>query len=80
MWSQDGGTLPAPLFLFLAGMSFALVTSKLLERRLTPRQIARIMILRGAEIFGAGVSCSGCRNLLWPGDGRPGAICCGWTF
>ena len=53
MWSQDGGTFPAPLFLFLAGMSLALVTSKLLARRLTPRQIARILILRGAEILGA---------------------------
>src|ERR1700690_1236594 len=39
MWSQDAGTFPAPLFLFLAGISFALVTNKLLERRLTPRQI-----------------------------------------
>ena len=29
MWSQLGGTLPAPLFLFLAGISFALVTDKL---------------------------------------------------
>jgi uncharacterized membrane protein len=55
MWSQVGGTFPAPLFLFLAGMSFALVTSKLLERRLTPRQIARTMILRGAEILGLGL-------------------------
>ena len=27
--SQLGGTLPAPLFLFLAGVSFALVTDKL---------------------------------------------------
>src|ERR1700680_4613505 len=55
MWSQVGGTFPAPLFLFLAGLSFALATGKLLERRLTPRQIARIMILRGAEIFGLGL-------------------------
>jgi uncharacterized membrane protein len=55
MWSQDGGTFPAPLFLFLAGMSLALVTSKLLARRLTPRQIARILILRGAEILGLGL-------------------------
>ena len=29
MWSQLGGTLPAPLFLFLAGISFALVTDKM---------------------------------------------------
>jgi uncharacterized membrane protein len=33
MWSQVFGTFPAPLFLFLAGMSFALVTGKLLEKR-----------------------------------------------
>ncbi|MGH9708019.1 MAG: heparan-alpha-glucosaminide N-acetyltransferase domain-containing protein, partial [Candidatus Acidiferrales bacterium] len=28
-WSQLGGTLPAPLFLFIAGISFALVTDRL---------------------------------------------------
>jgi uncharacterized membrane protein len=28
-WSQLSGTLPAPLFLFLAGVSFALVTDKI---------------------------------------------------
>ena len=28
MWSQLGGTLPAPLFLFLAGISFGLVVDK----------------------------------------------------
>ncbi len=33
MWSQLGGTLPAPLFLFLAGISFALVTEKLQQER-----------------------------------------------
>ena len=49
MWSQDGGTFPAPLFLFLAGMSLALVTSKLLARRLTPRQLARILIFPAAR-------------------------------
>ena len=32
MWSQLGGTLPAPLFLFLAGISFALVTDKLRQK------------------------------------------------
>src|SRR5512136_2216351 len=40
MWSQLGGTLPAPLFLFLAGLSFALVTDKLRLKGLPPNTIA----------------------------------------
>jgi len=55
MYSQLGGTFPAPLFLFLAGISFALVTDKLLQRNLSPSQIARSTIRRGAEIFGFGL-------------------------
>src|SRR5215475_15359025 len=55
MWSQIGGTLPAPLFLFLAGISFALVTDKLLRKGLPVGQVARTTILRGAEIFGLGL-------------------------
>jgi uncharacterized membrane protein len=55
MWSQIGGTLPAPLFLFLAGISFALVTGKLLQKGLSAGQIARTTIRRGAEIFGLGI-------------------------
>lgn len=51
-WSQRLGTFPAPLFLFLAGVSFALVTVKLREKGLAPGEIARKTILRGAEIFG----------------------------
>lgn len=51
MWSQLGGTLPAPLFLFLAGVSFALVVEKLRQKGLAPSQIARTTIRRGAEIF-----------------------------
>jgi uncharacterized membrane protein len=54
-WSQLVGTLPAPLFLFLAGISFALVTDKLRQRGADPNQIARTTILRGAEIFGLGM-------------------------
>jgi uncharacterized membrane protein len=53
--SQFGGTLPAPLFIFLAGVSFALVTEKLRERGIAPGAIARQTILRGAEIFGLGI-------------------------
>ena len=55
MWSQLGGTLPAPLFLSLAGISFALVTDKLRKKNLPPDQIARTTIRRGAEIFGLGL-------------------------
>jgi uncharacterized membrane protein len=55
MWSQLGGTFPAPLFLFLAGISFALVTDKLRQRGADPNQVARTTIRRGAEIFGFGL-------------------------
>jgi uncharacterized membrane protein len=55
MYSQLGGTFPAPLFLFLAGISFALVTEKLWQKNLLPNQIARTTIRRGAEIFAFGL-------------------------
>ncbi len=55
MYSQLGGTFPAPLFLFLAGISFALVTGKLWQKSLPPGQIARSTIRRGAEIFAFGL-------------------------
>jgi acyltransferase len=55
MWSQLGGTLPAPLFLFLAGISFALVVDKLRQKNLHASQIARTTIRRGAEIFALGL-------------------------
>jgi uncharacterized membrane protein len=50
-WSQIGGTLPAPLFLFLAGFSFALATDKLRQKGVSANEIARTTILRGGEIF-----------------------------
>jgi uncharacterized membrane protein len=55
MYSQLGGTFPAPLFLFLAGISFALVTQRLRQKNMPPSQIARTTIRRGAEIFGFGL-------------------------
>ena len=55
MYSQLGGTFPAPLFLFLAGISFALVTAKLGQKNLSSGQIAGTTIWRGAEIFGYGL-------------------------
>jgi uncharacterized membrane protein len=54
-WSQLGGTLPAPLFVFLAGISFALVTDRLREKGIGRNAIAKQTILRGAEIFGLGL-------------------------
>src|SRR5258708_14688357 len=53
-WSKLGGTLPAPLFIFLAGVSFALVTEKLREKGIERKTIAKQTILRGGEEFGLG--------------------------
>jgi uncharacterized membrane protein len=53
-WSQLGGTLPAPLFLFLAGISCALLTDRMRQKGIAPNAIARITIRRGAEILGLG--------------------------
>src|SRR5580658_4227622 len=54
-WSQLGGTLPAPLFLFLAGISSALLTDRMRQKGIAPGVIARTSIRRGAEIFGLGL-------------------------
>lgn len=51
-WSRFGGILPAPLFLFLAGVSVALVTDKMRRKGVSANQIAATTIRRGAEIFG----------------------------
>jgi uncharacterized membrane protein len=55
MWSQLGGTFPAPLFLFLAGISFAILTDKLRQKGLSANFIAKKTIRRGAEILGLGL-------------------------
>jgi uncharacterized membrane protein len=55
MYSQLGGTFPAPLFLFLSGISLALVTEKLCQKNFTTGQIGRTTIRRGAEILGFGL-------------------------
>lgn len=54
-WSQLGGTVPAPTFLFLAGFSFALVTLRLRKKGVNANQIARQTILRGAQVLGFGL-------------------------
>ncbi|MDP9160826.1 MAG: heparan-alpha-glucosaminide N-acetyltransferase domain-containing protein [Acidobacteriota bacterium] len=53
--SQLGGTLPAPMFLFLAGVSSAFVFSKLVQKEIAPAAIARTLIYRGAQVFGFGL-------------------------
>ena len=55
MYSQLGGTLPAPLFLFLAGISFALITDKLLRKNVSAGEITRTLVRRGAQVFAFGL-------------------------
>ena len=54
-YSQMGGTLPAPLFIFLAGVSVALVTEKLRGKGIARGAIAKQVMWRGAEVFGLGI-------------------------
>jgi len=55
MWSQLGGTLPAPLFLFLAGISVAFVVQRSLQKGKLPGEIGLAAIRRGAEVLGLGL-------------------------
>ena len=55
MYSQLLGTLPAPLFLFLAGISFALVTGRMRQKGIADGPVARTTIRRGAEILALGL-------------------------
>lgn len=54
-WSQLLGTLPAPLFLFLAGFSFALVADRMWRKGAPVAKVSRHTIRRGAEILGLGL-------------------------
>src|SRR6266852_395716 len=63
-WSQAAATLPAPLFIFLAGVSVAMVTQRLREKGVARNAIARTTILRGAEIYGLGLLFRGQEYLL----------------
>src|SRR5215510_10422552 len=51
-WSRLGGTLPAPLFIFLAGVSFALVTERLRVDVLNILGLS--MMLMGVACWAAG--------------------------
>jgi len=54
-WSQLGGTFPAPLFIFLAGISMALTTERLREKGIARNAILKQTTLRGAEVFALGL-------------------------
>jgi uncharacterized membrane protein len=54
-FSQILGTVPAPAFLFLAGVSAAFVTEKMREKGIGRDEIAKRSIRRGAEIFALGL-------------------------
>src|ERR1700686_3846797 len=51
-WSQEPSTLAAPIFLFLCGVSFALVTEGLRQKNKPRSEIFRTALLRGGEILG----------------------------
>jgi uncharacterized membrane protein len=50
-WSRFSGILPAPLFLFLAGISVALTTDRMRKKGIAAREIATTTIRRGGEIL-----------------------------
>ena len=54
MWSQLVGTLPAPLFLFLTGISAVLLAKKVAGEG-TPALAAGRVVRRGLEIWGLGL-------------------------
>jgi uncharacterized membrane protein len=54
-WTQLSGTVPAPLFIFLAGITFALITDSMRRKGASANKIAARMIRRGAEILGLGL-------------------------
>lgn len=54
-WSQLLGSLPAPIFLFLAGAAVALVIDRKQRRGVPTNRIAMQTIRRGAEILGLGL-------------------------
>lgn len=53
--TQFSGTLPAPLFIFLSGITFALITDGMRRKGAEPNKIATRTIRRGAEILALGL-------------------------
>jgi|SRR5690348_13599917 len=54
--TQFSGTVPAPLFIFLAGISSALVTDRMRRKGAKPSAIGKRIIRRGLEIFALGLA------------------------
>jgi uncharacterized membrane protein len=54
-WIRILGGAPAPLFLFLAGLSLALASARRLERGAVPSEVARTGLRRGLEVLGYAV-------------------------
>jgi uncharacterized membrane protein len=51
-WTRLGGALPAPAFLFLAGVAAALVADRGLRKGALASQVSRALMRRGWQIFG----------------------------
>src|SRR4051812_6871366 len=54
-WTRLGGTIPAPVFLLLAGISVALMMDRSLQKGVPVQDAARAIMRRGAGIFGLGL-------------------------
>jgi len=54
-WSQLTGTIPAPLFIFLSGVTCAFVADNMRRKGFASRAIGRRLIRRGGEVFGLGL-------------------------
>jgi uncharacterized membrane protein len=54
-WSQETSTMAAPIFLFLCGVSFALVSEGLRKKNAPRVEIFKTAALRGTEILGFGL-------------------------
>ncbi|HEY4580345.1 MAG TPA: heparan-alpha-glucosaminide N-acetyltransferase domain-containing protein [Candidatus Acidoferrales bacterium] len=51
-WTRFSGAIPAPIFLFLAGVVVALVADRAMQKGVPAPHIARATMRRGAQIFG----------------------------
>lgn len=51
-WTRLGGALPAPMFLFLAGVAVALLFDRATGKGVSARQSSRTVMRRGWQIFG----------------------------
>src|SRR5271170_3295914 len=54
-WSQFSGTIPAPLFVFLSGISSALVADRMWRKGTSSNQVAARLVRRGGQIFALGL-------------------------